>query len=103
RESALEGPEDSRRGSADPRGELLHCLADRGGPDGLEHVEVVMCTGQFGVDDRAARHRAYTFHEGARVRHGYQDVLLAVHHEHGWHVAARGEVAVVAVAADQAR
>ena len=31
--------------SADARGELFHCLADRGGPDGLKHVEVVVCTG----------------------------------------------------------
>src|SRR6516225_6217722 len=35
------------RGSADPRGELLHGLVDRGGPDGLEHVEVVVGTGQL--------------------------------------------------------
>jgi len=45
---------DSRRGSAGPRDELLHGLADRGGPDGLEHVEVVVCAGQLGVNDRVA-------------------------------------------------
>lgn len=32
---------------------------------------------------------AYPLHEGAHVRRRYQHVLLAVHHEHGWHVAAR--------------
>ena len=40
--------------SADPGGELLHGLADSGGPDGLEHVEVVVGAGQLSVVDRVA-------------------------------------------------
>ena len=40
-----DGPEVLPRGRADPRDELLHFLVDRGGPDGLVHVEVVVRTG----------------------------------------------------------
>ena len=60
------------------------------------------CTGQFGVADWVVRHRACPLREGPYVRRWYQ-VFLAVHDEHGGHVAARREAAVVAVAADQAR
>ena len=88
--------------SADPCGELLHCLVDRGRPDGLIQVEVVVRTGQLGVADRAARHRAEPLREGPYVRRRYQ-VFLAVHDEHGRQVSTRREAAVVAVAADQAR
>ena len=55
-------------------------------------------TGQLGVADRAARHRAEPVREGPYVRRRYQ-VFLAVHDENGRQVTARREAAVVAVAA----
>ena len=88
--------------SADPRSELLHCLADCGGPDGLVQVEVGGGTGQLGVADRAPRYRAYPLGESPHVRRWYQ-VFLAMHDKHGRQVTARREAAVVAVAADQTR
>jgi hypothetical protein len=83
--------------SAGPRSELFHCLVDGGGPDGLVQVEVVVGTGQLGVADRVAGHRAYPLDEGLYIRRWYQ-VFLAVDDEHGRRFRAERRYACVFVA-----
>ena len=61
--------EDSRRGSADPRDELFHCPADRGGPDRLVHVEVAVCAGQLGNPRVRATARMYRRRSARWGRH----------------------------------
>jgi hypothetical protein len=80
--------------------ELLDGGGDRCGSDRLEHVEIVVRTGDLRVPDAVARCAAHALGEGADLVRRDQKVVISVNEQQVRHVPSRGQLAVVPVSSD---